>query len=118
MNVFKITLLRCGKEKAPRNAVVSVRTPVAGFCLIPENYNFMENEINFAPLAEMLNAEGLSASDMSVFFDELAYDYIRTIIELQQANLSPRTVLHKETHSFIYLLRELRDVFLRCSIKK
>lgn len=71
----------------------------------------MENKINLIPLVEMLNVEGISASEMSVFFGELAYDYTRTVIELQQADLSPRSVLHKQTDRFLYLLRELRDMF-------
>jgi hypothetical protein len=48
-------------------------------------------------------------------FDELAYDYTQTIITLQMADLSPRTVLHEKTDHFLYLLRELRDVFQQCS---
>jgi len=75
----------------------------------------METKINLVPLAEMLNLEGFSASEMSVFFDELAYDYAKTVIELQMADLSPQIVLHEKTDQFLHLLRELRDVFLQCS---
>lgn len=75
----------------------------------------MEKEINLVPLAEMLNLEGISASEMSAFFDELAYDYAQTIIQLQMADLTPRNVLHNETDRFLYLLRELCDVFRQCS---
>jgi len=75
----------------------------------------MTEKINLAPLAEMLTLEGISASEMSAFFDELAYDYTQTIIQLQLANLTPRNVLHNETDRFTYLLRELRDVFRLCS---
>jgi len=57
----------------------------------------METKINLVPLAEMINVEGISASEMSNFFDELAYDYAKTVIELQMADLSPRTVLHEKT---------------------
>jgi len=70
--------------------------------------------INLVPLAEMLNVEGFSASEMSDLFDELAYDYAKTVIELQMADLSPRIVLHEKTDHFLYLLRELRDVFRQC----
>ena len=74
----------------------------------------MEKEINLVPLVEMLNLEGIS-SEMSAFFDELAYDYAQTIIQLQMADLTPSIVLHNETDRFLYLLRELRDVFRQCS---
>jgi len=75
----------------------------------------METKINLVPLAEMLNIEGISASEMASFFDVLAYDYTQTIITLQIADLSPRIVLHEKTDRFLYLLRELRDVFRQCS---
>ena len=75
----------------------------------------METKINLVPLADMLSIEGYSASEMAVFFDELAYDYACTIIELQMADLEPRIVLHEKTNRFLYLLRELRDVFRKCS---
>ena len=71
--------------------------------------------INLVPLAEMLNVEGISASEMSNLFDELAYDYTKTVIELQMADLSPRIVLHEKTDQFLHVLRELRDVFQQCS---
>jgi hypothetical protein len=74
--------------------------------------------VNFIPLADMMNIEGISASDMSVLFDELEHDYARTVIELQQADLSPRTVLHEKTDLFLHYLRELRDVFRLCSYCK
>ena len=74
----------------------------------------METKINLVPLTEMLAVEGISASEMAIFFDELAYDYTKTIIELQMADLSPRNVLHEKTDSFLHLLRELREVFRRC----
>jgi len=66
-------------------------------------------------LSDMLTIEGYSASEMAVFFDELAYDYACTIIESQMADLSPRYVLHEHTDRFLYLLRELRNVFQKCS---
>jgi hypothetical protein len=75
----------------------------------------METKINLIPLAEMLNLEGISASEMSDFFDEMVYDYAKTIIELQMADFSPRIVLHEKTDHFLYLLRELRDVFRKCN---
>ena len=74
----------------------------------------METKINLVPLAEMLSLEGFSASEMSDFFDELAYDYAKTVIELQIADLLPRIVLHEKTDHFLYILRELRDVFKQC----
>ena len=72
------------------------------------------NEINLVPLAEMLNVEGFSASEMSNLFDELVYDYAKTVIELQMADLSPRIVLHEKTDQFLHVLRELRDIFRQC----
>ena len=75
----------------------------------------METKINLVPLAEMLTVEGISADEMSMFFDELAYDYVLTIIALQMADLSPRNVLHEKTDRFLHLLRELRNVFRQCS---
>jgi len=75
----------------------------------------METKINLVPLADMLQVEGLSPDEMSNLFDELAYDYSKTVIELQLADLSPRTVLHEKTDQFLHFLRELRDVFRRCS---
>ena len=74
----------------------------------------MNENVNLVPLAEMLAIEGISASEMAVFFDELAYDYAKTIIELQMADLSPSSVLHENTDKFLYLLRELREVFRQC----
>jgi len=74
----------------------------------------MSEKINLVPLAEMMNVEGISASEIVEFFDELEHDYARTIIELQMANLSPRSILHENTDRFLYLLRELRDVFKQC----
>ena len=73
----------------------------------------MNEQINLVPLADLLQMEGLSPSEMSDFFDELAYDYSKTVIELQLADLSPRTVLHEKTDQFLHFLRELRDVLLR-----
>jgi len=75
----------------------------------------MEKEINLNPLIEMLTIEGISSSEMAVLFDELAYDYSRTVIELQVADLTPSNVLHHETTRFLYVLREFRDVFRQCS---
>jgi len=75
----------------------------------------METTINLVPLAEMLKLDGISASEMSDLFDELAYDYAKTVIELQMADLSPRIVLHEKTDQFLYVLRELRDVFKQCN---
>ena len=75
----------------------------------------METEINLVPLAEMLIVNGFSASEMSELFDELSYDYAKTIIELQMADLSPRIILHEKTDQFLYVLRELRDVFRQCN---
>ncbi|GHT54444.1 hypothetical protein FACS189451_11750 [Bacteroidia bacterium] len=75
----------------------------------------METEINLVPLAEMLTVEGISSSEMSDLFDELGYDYARTVIELQEADLSPRSELHGKTDQFMHVLRELRDVFRLCS---
>ncbi|GHT69825.1 hypothetical protein AGMMS50239_37240 [Bacteroidia bacterium] len=85
------------------------------FCLIPKTSKKMKNETNFVPLAEMLNGEGISHGELSILFDELAHDYARTVIELQMADLSPRSVLHENTDLFLHLLRELRDVFKLCS---
>ena len=76
----------------------------------------MEKKINLVPFIEMLTVEGISTSEMSVFFDELAYDYAKTVIELQMADLQPRTLLHEKTDQFLHLLRELRDVFRQCSL--
>jgi len=75
----------------------------------------MNEKINLVPLAEMLQVEGLSPNEMSNFFDELSYDYARTVIELQMADLSPRTILHEKTDHFLHFLRELRDVFRQCN---
>ena len=82
---------------------------------IPKMIKIMNENVNLVPLAEMLNVEGISASEMSVFFDELAYDYAKTVIELQMADLQPRSVLHEKTDRFLHLLRELREVFRQCS---
>jgi len=75
----------------------------------------METKNNLIPLAEMMSIEGISAGEMAIFFDELAYDYAKTVIELQMADLSPSTVLHEKTDQFLYFLRELREVFQQCS---
>jgi len=75
----------------------------------------METKINLVPLIEMLNLEGISSGEMANLFDELSYDYTQTVIALQMADLSPRTVLHEKTDQFLYLLRELRDVFRQCN---
>ena len=74
----------------------------------------MNEEINLVPLAEMLEIDGISASEMSNLFDELAYDYAKTVIELQMADVSPRIVLHEKTDQFLHVMRELRDVFKQC----
>ena len=52
----------------------------------------METKINLIPLADLLQIEGLSPNEMSNFFDELSYDYAKTVIELQMADLSPRII--------------------------
>ena len=75
----------------------------------------METKINLIPLADLLQVEGLSPNEMSNFFDELSYDYAKTVIELQMADLSPRTILHEKTDQFLHFLRELRDVFRQCN---
>ena len=74
----------------------------------------MNEKNNLVPLVEMLNIEGISANELSALFDELAFDYSRTVIELQMADLSPRSVLHEKTDKFLHLLKELRDVFKQC----
>jgi len=74
----------------------------------------METKIDLTPLEEMMKIEGISANEMSDFFDELSYDYTKTVIELQMADLSPRIILHEKTDRFLYVLRELRDVFRQC----
>ena len=74
----------------------------------------MDTKINLVPLAEMLKLDGISASEMSNLFDELAYDYAKTVIELQMADVSPRIVLNEKTDQFLYFMRELRDVFKQC----
>ena len=71
----------------------------------------MDRKNDFVPLAEMLIVEGFSATEMSDLFDELAYDYAKTVIELQMADLSPRVVLHEKTDQFLHVLRILRNVF-------
>jgi hypothetical protein len=76
----------------------------------------METKINLIPLAEMMNIEGISACEMVIFFDELSHDYARTVIELQMADLAPRSLPHENTDKFLYILRELREVFKHCSI--
>jgi hypothetical protein len=75
----------------------------------------MNEKINLVPLVEMLQIEGISAGEMSLFFDELAHDYAQTVIALQMADLSPRNILHEQTDRFLHLLRELRNVFVKCS---
>ena len=102
-------------DESPRNVFDDVRTPVAGFFINFLKHRIMETKINLVPLADMLQVEGISPNEMSNFFDELSYDYVRTITELQVADLSPRSILHEETSKFLYLLRELRDVFQQCS---
>jgi len=84
---------------------------VVGFCITPKNNNKMETKINLVPLEEMLSLEGISAEEMSNFFDELAFDYAQTVIQLQQEDLTPRIVPHEKTDHFLFLLKELRDVF-------
>jgi len=74
----------------------------------------MEAKINLVPLAEMLQLDGISASEMSDLFDELGYDYAKTVIELQMADVSPQIVLHEKTDQFLHIMRELRDVFKKC----
>jgi len=39
----------------------------------------METKINLNPLEELMKIEGISTSEMSAFFDELAYDYTKTV---------------------------------------
>ena len=90
------------------------RTPKTGFCFIPKFKQIMETKINLVPLADWLAIEGYSASEMAVFFDELEHDYARTVIALQVADLTPRNALHEKTDNFLYLLRELREVFRQC----
>ena len=75
----------------------------------------MNEKINLVPLEEMLKIDGISAGEMSDLFDNLEHDYARTIIELQIADLEPRNVLHEETDRFLHYLRELRNVFRKCS---
>jgi len=75
----------------------------------------METKINLIPLADLLQIEGMSPNGMSNFFDELSYDYAKTVIELQMADLSSRTILHEKTDQFLHFLRELRDVFRQCN---
>jgi hypothetical protein len=75
----------------------------------------METKTNLVPLAEMLEIGGISANEMSDLFDELAYDYTKTVIELQMADLSPRIVIHEKTDLFLHVMRELRDVFRQCN---
>jgi hypothetical protein len=115
MKNLKFALLWCGLAKASETLSLTLGHLWQGFLFIPKNSDVMESKINLVPLAEMLSLEGFSASEMSEFFDELAYDYAKTIIELQMADLSPRIILHEKTDQFLYLMRELRDVFRQCN---
>jgi len=110
---FYPAMVRCGEN--PRNATnIALGHLRQGILFIPKNILEMETKTNLVPLAEMLEIGGISASEMSELFDELAYDYAKTVIELQMADVSPSIVLHEKTDLFLHILRELRDVFKRC----
>ena len=103
-----------GWRKPPKRSNVALGHLRQGFLFL-KHIKIMETKINLVPLAEMLSIEGISAGEMATFFDELAYDYARTVIALQVADLTPHNVLHEKTDSFLHLLRELREVFRQCS---
>jgi hypothetical protein len=72
--------------------------------------------INLVPLADMLTTGVFTPDEIVNLLDELAYDYAQTVLALQIADLTPKNCVHEKADTFIYLLKELRDVIRECNI--
>ena len=74
----------------------------------------MRKPINLAPIEEYL-INAIDPENLAKAFDELAYSYAETIIELLMAKRD--TYLNKNTTQHLFMLYSLRDVFYKCAAK-
>ncbi len=70
-------------------------------------------QINLSPLSELLS-NAASPHELANLLDELAFDYARTVIALQQQPLLNKTGMHGRTTEFIWCLYTLRDTLRAC----
>ncbi len=75
----------------------------------------MSEKLNLFPVEELLTKIA-SPESIANTLDALAFDYARTIIELEQAT-DYQNIMHEKTSEFIGLLQHLRDIFRACKIK-
>jgi chromosome segregation and condensation protein ScpB len=73
----------------------------------------MKENTNFEPLIKFLSEE-VSSEQLARLLDELAYDYFKTSIRLQQTDVKDKLHFHPEAAEFLFYLKSLRDVLNKC----
>ena len=66
-------------------------------------------ELNLEPLDNFLTLD-IKPKDLSKLLDELIYDYISLVLQHRLSG----DELHENTLSFVYYLKELRDLLPKC----
>ncbi len=69
----------------------------------------MSTTINFSVLDEFLS-ETISSKDVAQTLDDIMLDYVQTTFESHEAGMP----IHSKMSDFVWLLRELRDIFRGC----
>lgn len=75
----------------------------------------MKGKIYIKPLKEYLSEE-IHPKQLAQTMDELAYDYIRMIIRLQQTEDEKQLFIHPDASSFLFHLKSLRDALRKCHV--
>ena len=81
---------------------------------ITVNTFVMKKEIELNPLINYLS-EDISPKELSRLLDELAFDYSRINLQMQQLEEHIHIFHHPEAKDFLYHLKRLRDVLQECT---
>jgi len=74
----------------------------------------MDSIINFTFLKNYLSEE-ISPKELARLLDELAFDYSRINLQVQQLEEHIHIFHHPEAKDFLYHLKRLRDVLQECT---
>ena len=74
----------------------------------------MKEKIYFESLTNYLS-EDISPKELSRLLDELAFDYSRINLQMQQLEEHMHIFHHPEAKDFLYHLKRLRDVLHECT---
>ncbi len=73
----------------------------------------MKRKIHLKPLREHLT-KNITPKQLARLLDELAFDYSRITMRMQQTEKEPQLFNHPEATDFLFHLKELRDVLRKC----